>query len=241
MRCTQQVTMGVAGGLCRSGVVGLLAAVLWGVAGGAVAAPLPVPPLPQDLPDVHDKAERPSASAPVTHWAGEPNGQAPEVSQVDPAVQPAGFTAAASPHGGSLGPVPLAASPVAGSTVSSPRPVADWSVLAAIGGAFAVLVIFRLRSARRDGGLPSEVFTVLGAGSLSGQHGVRVVRFGPRTLLVGISAAGSHTLAEIEDPAVTERIVAACLARPTSRASARGASPTQPATTRDAIVGGEVA
>ena len=121
------------------------------------------------------------------------------------------------------------------------RPAADWSVLAAILGAFAVLAVFRLRSGRRDRGLPAEVFDVLGEGSLGGQHAVRVVRFGPRTLLGGISSAGSQTLAEIDDPAVTDRIAAACLARPTSRAPTHSPFAARSAPPRDAPVGGEAA
>ena len=121
------------------------------------------------------------------------------------------------------------------------RPAADWSVLAAILGAFAVLAVFRLRSGRRDRGLPAEVFDVLGEGSLGWQHAVRVVRFGPRTLLVGISSAGSQTLAEIDDPAVTDRIAAACLARPAPRAAARSPFAASSAPPRDATAGGEAA
>jgi hypothetical protein len=45
---------------------------------------------------------------------------------------------------------------------------------------------------------------------LAGQHAVRIVRFGPKTLLVGVSSAGCTTLAEIADPQATARIAAAC-------------------------------
>ena len=41
-------------------------------------------------------------------------------------------------------------------------------------------------------------------------NAVRVVRFGPKTLLVGVSAAGCQTLAELTDPQATACIAAAC-------------------------------
>lgn len=91
-------------------------------------------------------------------------------------------------------------------------PLGNWTVLAAIGAAFAVLAAFRFHQARRRGrDLPPDVFDVLGEASLGGQHAVRVVRFGPRTLLVSVSSAGCQTLATLDDPQVTERIVTACL------------------------------
>ena len=63
---------------------------------------------------------------------------------------------------------------------------------------------------RRASVLPPDVFEVLGEGSLGGQHAVRIVRFGPKTLLVGVSAAGCQTLAELTDPQATACIAAAC-------------------------------
>ncbi len=91
-------------------------------------------------------------------------------------------------------------------------PLGDWTVLAAIGVAFAVLAAFRFRQARRRGrDLPPDVFDILGEASLGSQHAVRVVRFGPRTLLVSVSSTGCQTLATLDDPQVTERIVTACL------------------------------
>ena len=86
----------------------------------------------------------------------------------------------------------------------------DWKLLAAIVAAFAVVAAATAFNRRRTTVLPPDVFEVLGEGSLGGQHAVRIVRFGPKTLLVGVSAAGCQTLAELTDPQATACIAAAC-------------------------------
>ena len=86
----------------------------------------------------------------------------------------------------------------------------DWRLLAAIAAAFAVVAAATAFTRRRASVLPPDVFEVLGEGSLGGQHAVRIVRFGPKTLLVGVSAAGCQTLAELTDPQATACIAAAC-------------------------------
>lgn len=88
--------------------------------------------------------------------------------------------------------------------------LSDWKLLAAIGAAFAVVAAATAFNRRRATVLPPDVFEVLGEGSLGGQHAVRIVRFGPKTLLVGVSAAGCQTLAELTDPQATACIAAAC-------------------------------
>ncbi len=90
------------------------------------------------------------------------------------------------------------------------RPLGDWTVLAAIAAAFALVAMFRLTSLRRTRSLPPEVFELLGEASLGGQQTARVVRFGPRTLLIGVSSAGCQTLAELADAQATDSIAAAC-------------------------------
>jgi hypothetical protein len=50
---------------------------------------------------------------------------------------------------------------------------------------------------------------------------VRIVRFGPRTLLVGISSAGCQTLAELTDPQATDAIVTACRGMCVARSAER--------------------
>ncbi len=119
-------------------------------------------------------------------------------------------------------PLPLSGADVSADAPAGRRtpsgPLGNWTVLASIGAAFAVLAAFRFQQSRRRGrDLPPDVFDVLGEASLSGQHAVRVVRFGPRTLLVSVSSAGCQTLATLDDPQVTERIVTACIGGRTPR------------------------
>ena len=107
----------------------------------------------------------------------------------------------------------------------SARPLADWRLVAAIAAGVAILAGVRSMSRRRATPLPPDVFEVLGSGSLGGQHAVRVVRFGPKTLLVGVSAAGTTTLAELADPQATARIAAACRGTTRSTGSPRPVVP----------------
>lgn len=128
-------------------------------------------------------------------------------------VQPAAFTPAAEGLRGS-GPLPLTGGSGPERPAARPatplRPFGDWTVLVAIAAAFALVGVFRLGALRRGRSLPSDVFELLGEAPLGGQQTVRVVRFGPRTLLLGVSSSGCHTLAELDDAQATERIVAAC-------------------------------
>lgn len=144
--------------------------------------------------------------------------------QVQSNVQPATFAAPARSGG-----LPLTADPA---TETGPRrspsrqPLPDWRLLAAIGAAFAVLAVVRARGGRVRDRLPADVFDVLGEASLGSGQVVRIVRFGPKTLLVGGSTSGPRTLAEIGDPQATECIVAACRG---SHAGPRGAARSKPA------------
>jgi len=91
-----------------------------------------------------------------------------------------------------------------------PGQLTDWKLLAAIAATLVVVAAATAFTKRRTTLLPPDVFEVLGEGSLGGQHAVRIVRFGPKTLLVGVSAAGCQTLAELSDPQATACIAAAC-------------------------------
>lgn len=91
-----------------------------------------------------------------------------------------------------------------------PAGLGDWRLVAVLGLTLAVLIGVRMTASRRVPPLPPDVFEVLGTASLGGQQAVRIVRFGPKTLLVGVSSAGATTLAEIGDPQATARIAAAC-------------------------------
>lgn len=173
-----------------------MAAVLMAAScGGAQASP-PVAPAPE--PPVADAAVTPAAHAALEH-PGESDGRVP------------------------LGPVSLR--PAAGGVTpptTAPRPLPDWRLLIALGGTFAAVAAYRVVGQRRIAALPPDVFEVLGEAPLGGQQSVRVIRFGPRTLLVAVSAAGSRTLAEVNDPQVTERIVSACHGLEGGRGPGRG-------------------
>lgn len=148
--------------------------------------------------------------------AAEPEAMPPGTRQAmhDGDVVPTSLTSAA---GGDVAPVaghplPLdAGAPTSGDTPrSATRPLPDWRLLAALAAAFAAVGGYRLMAGRAKATLPTDVFEVLGEASLGTAHSVRVVRFGPRTLLVSVSNSGCQTLAELTDPQATDCIVAAC-------------------------------
>jgi len=109
---------------------------------------------------------------------------------------------------GSSTPIDLQTDPNA--AAARPGQLTDWKLLAAIAATLAVVAAATVFTKRRATFLPPDVFEVLGEGSLGGQHAVRIVRFGPKTLLVGVSSAGCQTLAELTDPQATACIAAAC-------------------------------
>jgi hypothetical protein len=181
----------------------------------------PVPPSPESVlpePDAAPQSEPPArgaASATPRSVAHRHAGQAP---QVLPALPLDGSR-------GSAGGDPVATSPRIG----------DWKLLAVIVAAFAAVGVASRLSRRKTATLPPDVFEVLGTAPLAGQHAVRIVRFGPKTLLIGVSTGGCQTLAEITDPQATACIAAACRGshpplRPAVRSDPRPAPP--PATPR---------
>ncbi|MEX0670949.1 MAG: flagellar biosynthetic protein FliO [Pirellulales bacterium] len=164
--------------------------------------------------------------------ADPPIAPGPESVQIDTSIMPAALVTGLERAADDARPGPVSLGPAAGTAASPPprstRPLPDWKLLAAMGAAFAALAGYRLFSTRRGATLPSDVFEVLGEAPLGGQQSVRVVRFGPRTLLVGVSAAGCQTLAELTDPQATDRIAAACRGtrlRTQSTGAARGQTP----------------
>jgi flagellar biosynthetic protein FliP len=143
----------------------------------------------------------------------------PPIAPSPEAVAPATHAVAAEEAaGGRLGAVPLPAAASAPKASLPARPATDWRLLAALAAVFAVLAGYRLFAGRRRPTLPPDVFEVLGESAFAGPHAVRVVRFGPKTLLVSVSSSGCQTLAELADPQATECIAAAC----------RGAAPARP-------------
>lgn len=168
------------------------------------------------------------AAAHFVH-AEAPVAPGPEGVQVDAHVAPATLIVDQVGSADDARPGPVSLGPAAGTIAVSPprsmRPLPDWKLLAAMGAAFAAIAGYRLFSTRRAVTLPPDVFELLGEASLGGQQSVRVIRFGPRTLLVGVSAAGCQTLAELTDPQATDCIVAACRGtriRTPSTVAARG-------------------
>lgn len=137
----------------------------------------------------------------------------------DPAADPAASSAASSaaappPPARLLEPVALERPAARPTPTQPPHRVApatiDWRLLLALVAGFGAIGGLRLLSQRRQPRLPPDVFDVLGEASLGGPHSVRIVRFGPKTLLVGVSASGCQTLAELTDPQATACIAAAC-------------------------------
>lgn len=96
----------------------------------------------------------------------------------------------------------------------SPAPLLDWRVFAVLLIAAGGLFGLRRLSISKVSSLPPDVFEVLGSSSIGGAHPVRVIRFGPKTLLVSVSSAGCKTLSEIEDVEATACIVQACKGKP---------------------------
>jgi flagellar biosynthetic protein FliP len=137
-------------------------------------------------------------------------------------VEPAAFLAppeplsrGAQPVAGPRGPATVVPPAMSGGRPAHDRAagsaaLADWRLLGAMVVAFAVLASLRFLGGHRQSVLPHDVFEVLGTAPLAANHTVRVVRFGPRTLLVAVSSGGCATLAEITDAEATTRIAAAC-------------------------------
>lgn len=148
-----------------------------------------------------------NAADPATPVAPSP-AEETAVDAARPAVHEVPARGAALP----LGPIPLSAPEGAGTSAVAPSRgrSADWWSLAALAAAFAVAALVTSMARRRTTGLPPDVFEVLGTAPLGGPHAVRVVRFGPKTLLVAVSSSGCRTLAELTDPQATECVAAAC-------------------------------
>lgn len=179
----------------------------FGPAGAAIA------PLPEPLP-TDSRAPEASATEDPRVTALEARAARPERQQALPAG--AARTVPNRPASSSMLPaVPLGVDPNSpsaadGSPSSGAGRLTDWKLLAVIAATFAVVAGATVVTRRRSLLLPPDVFEVLGEGSLGGPHTVRIVRFGPKTLLVGVSAGGCQTLAELTDPQATACIAAAC-------------------------------
>lgn len=94
----------------------------------------------------------------------------------------------------------------------------DWQAWAVVLLAIAGIFGLRFFGRQRSQPLPKDVFELLGEATLGGGQPVRIVRFGPKTLLVTSGSGGPRTLAELDDPLATEWIAAACRGDRTLRA-----------------------
>lgn len=96
----------------------------------------------------------------------------------------------------------------------------DGGVFVVVGVLAAGAILVRAFPRQGDRHLPDSVFAVLGEAPLAGPCNVRVVRFGPKTILLGLNGSACTALAEIDDAAVTAGIVADCAgaARPSPQA-----------------------
>lgn len=139
--------------------------------------------------------------------------RAADAVDMPPAMPPAPGDALARPVPIEGGAPADAARPSAGAARSawplSPS-AAGPAVWLAAGG--LALLAARTCSRRAVRTLPRDVFALLGEAPLGGTHVARVVRFGPKTVLVGVSGSTCTTLAVIEDADVTEALAAACRA-----------------------------
>jgi len=115
---------------------------------------------------------------------------------------------------GRLAPAPIELEGDAGAVLRDrPRPRAEvspwgWQLVAFLAALAAAVAVLRGLTVPRHAPFPSDAVSLLGALPLGGQHALRVVRFGRRTLLVGVSPAGCQVLAETDEP------LTAPLARP---------------------------
>jgi type III secretory pathway lipoprotein EscJ len=181
-------------GIARAAAL-LLCLTLGGTAARA-AGPGPVAPLPEAvLPEPRASRTAEEGSAAVAAAADPDDDPARgRIPQVLPALPLSGTSAAVARD----------------ETAATAGRLGDWKLLAVIVAAFVAVAAASRLSRRRPATLPPDVFEVLGEAALAGQHAVRVVRFGPKTLLIGVSAGGCETLAELSDPQATACIAAAC-------------------------------
>jgi flagellar biogenesis protein FliO len=86
----------------------------------------------------------------------------------------------------------------------------DLRVTAFVAAMLAAVLFLKWGVRRAARPLPREVYAVLGEAPLGGQHSARIVRFGPKTILIAVSGAACTPLSEIDDALVTEQLATAC-------------------------------
>lgn len=110
------------------------------------------------------------------------------------------------PAPGRLAPAPIELESDTGAVVRDrPRARAEvspwgWQLVAFLAALAAAVAVLRGLTVPRHAPFPSAAVSLLGTLPLGGQHALRVVRFGRRTLLVGVSPAGCQVIAETDEP-----------------------------------------
>jgi flagellar biogenesis protein FliO len=183
---------------------------------GAVAAPN----------DRSDDSSHGSSVQRATYESAAPTlrdrpGQSPAVAPERAAAMPMGAAGRetvgsdkTSPHTGRFD---LPAAPSA-----APAIVSMLGSLAIVLGLFFGLVWFMRRGLPKGSRIvPSEVVEVVGRAPLAARQQMHVVRFGPKLVLVSVSAGGAEALAEITDAAEVDRLAGICQqAQPNSATNA---------------------
>jgi len=143
-----------------------------------------------------------------------PDAAASPAADPDRPVAPARFQEPGFPEAIPIGAIPIGTGPATAPVPSAlSAPPFDLRVTAFLAALLAAVVGLKWSGRRSVQRPPGEVFAVLGEASLGGPHVARIVRFGPKTLLVAVSGATCTALAEIDDPDTTASIAAACLPR----------------------------
>jgi flagellar biogenesis protein FliO len=94
--------------------------------------------------------------------------------------------------------------------------------LALVLGVFFVIVwLLKRHSPAALGGLPPEVFEILGCGRFDARHQVQLVRCGGKLLFVCLGANAVSTLTEIAEPAEVERLEGLCRQGRSGKAASR--------------------
>lgn len=107
----------------------------------------------------------------------------------------------------------------------------DWpkvlSSLAIVVGCYLGFVwLMRKANPKRNGGLPSEVFELVGSKRMNSKQTLQLVRLGSKLLLLVNGEEGTQSIAEITDPNEVEYLTSVCNRRPTTRPRA-AARPSQ--------------
>ena len=136
-------------------------------------------------------------------------------------------------------PLPPRANGREGVTDGRPRSTSSsasiWTTVIALGSIVGVLTLVGRWLKPYVGaprGLPIEALELLGRRQIEPKVAVHLVRCGGRVLVLGVSADGVRTLAEITDPSEVERLTETCLSERDVRRSAfsaRTASPRETA------------